>query len=217
MPDTIKGFKDTIAWYDANAAQYATNIEKIPSRELLDRFAAAVGKGGKVLDAGCAAGRDCRLLKDRGLVPIGIDLSEPLIEIARNKHPDVEFRQGNILNLPLEDESFDGVWAHASLVHFETTEDVVKALKEFNRVLKLNGIIHVFVKQQSGKEKTSVISDKLSGHDRFFQWFTKYEVQQLLDKTGFAIIDLQDDYEDPVGRDEVKWVVALAKKNESIL
>lgn len=217
MSNEVKGFKDTIAWYDANAEKYAAAIEQFPSEELLDRFAKVVGGGGKVLDAGCAAGRDCRLLKDRGLVPIGIDLSEPLIAIARSKHPDIEFRQGNILNLPFEDEFFDGVWAHASLVHFETTEDVVKALKEFNRILKPNGIIHVFVKQQSGKEKTSVISDKLSGHDRFFQWFTKHEVQQLLDKTGFAIIDLQGDYEDPAGRDEVKWVVALAKKSESIL
>lgn len=212
MPNKITGFGDTIAWYDANAEKYAASIEQFPSEELLDRFANVVGRGGKVLDAGCAAGRDCRFLKDRGLVPIGIDLSEPLIKIARNKHPDIEFRQGDILNLPFEDESFDGIWAHASLVHFETTEDVVKALKEFNRILKPNGIIHVFVKQQSGKEKTSVISDILSRHDRFFQWFTKHEVQQLLDKTGFAIIDLQDDYEDPAGRDEVRWVVALAKK-----
>lgn len=217
MSNEVKGFNDTIAWYDANAEKYAAAIEPLPSEELLDRFAKVVGGGGKVLDAGCAAGRDCRLLRDRGLIPVGIDLSRPLVEIARKRNPDIEFRQGNILNLPFEDEFFDGVWAHASLVHFETTEDVVKALKEFNRVLKPNGIIHVFVKQQSGKEKTSVISDKLSGHDRFFRWFTKHEVQQLLDKTGFAIIDLQGDYEDPAGRDEVKWVVALAKKREPIL
>jgi ubiquinone/menaquinone biosynthesis C-methylase UbiE len=176
MPNEVRGFSDTIAWYDANAEKYAINIESFPSGDLLDRFAKAVGRGGKVLDAGCAAGRDCGLLKDRGLVPAGIDLSEPLIEIARNKHPDIEFRQGNILNLPFEDESFDGVWAHASLVHFETTEEVVKALREFNRVLKPDGVIHVFVKQQLGDEKTSVVSDKLSGHDRFFQWFTGDEV-----------------------------------------
>ena len=65
MENKIKGFKDTIAWYDANAEQYAANIELFPSEDLLDRFANAVGGGGKVLDAGCAAGRDCGLLKDR--------------------------------------------------------------------------------------------------------------------------------------------------------
>ena len=101
-------------------------------------------------------------------MPIGIDLSKSLIEIARNKHPDIEFRQGNILNLPFEDESFDGVWTHASLVHLETTEEVVRALREFNRVLKPGGVMHVFVKQQLGNEKTSVVSDTLSGHERFF-------------------------------------------------
>ena len=212
MPDIIKGFKDTIAWYNANAAQYAANIGKIPSQELLDRFAEAVGKGGQVLDAGCAAGRDCALLKDRGLVPIGIDLSNPLIHIARQEHPDIEFKQGDFRQLPFEDASFDGVWAHASLLHFETTADVVKALQEFNRVLKPNGIIHVSVKQQAGAAKTSVVSDKISGHDRFFQWFTKDEIQQLLANTGFTIIDIQDNYKDPGRRDEILWVVALAKK-----
>jgi len=217
MPNEVRGFNDTIAWYDANAEKYATNIESFPSENLLDRFAKAVGKGGKVLDAGCAAGRDCGLLKDRGLVPVGIDLSEPLIEIARKRHPDIEFKRGDFRQLPFEDASFDGVWAHASLLHFETTQDVVMALQEFNRILRPNGIIHVFVKQQTGTEKTSVVSDKLSGHNRFFQWFTKKEVQELLGVTNFTIVDIQDDYKDPVGRDEVKWVVALAKKRGSIL
>ena len=51
----------------------------------------------------------------------------------------------------------------------------------------------------------------------FFQWFTKNEIRVVLEKVGFTIVDLQDDYKDPAGRDEVKWVVALAKKRGSIL
>lgn len=208
----VKGFEDTINWYDANAEHYAKNIETVSNPELLDEFAKVVGGDRKVLDAGCAGGRDSRLLKDLGLKPIGVDLSKSLLEVARGKHSDIEFKYGNFLNLPFEDEVFDGVWAHASLLHFETTNDVRKALQEFSRVLKQGGVIHIFVKQQLGKEKTAVVSDKLSKHDRFFQWFTKNEVGILLEEVGFIIIDLKDNYPDPADREEVKWVLALARK-----
>lgn len=212
MIDEIKGFKDTIAWYDTNAEEYASNIEEFPSLELLNRFADAVGKGGKVLDAGCAAGRDSALLKVRGLEPVGVDLSDSLLAIARKKYPDIQFIHSNFLNLPFEDEIFNGVWAHASLLHLETTKEVSQALKEFYRILKQNGVIHIFVKQRQGKEETTIVSDTLSNHDRFFRWFTKYEVRSLLEDAGFRLKLIEDNYEDPVGRKDVKWVIALAIK-----
>lgn len=212
MTDDIKGFQDTIKWYNANAEKYAAKIENYSSIDLLDRFANTVGKNAKVLDVGCAAGRDCRLLKDRHLIPIGVDLSESLLRLARKKHPDIKFEQANFLNLPFEDEFFDGVWAHASLLHLETIEEVSKALKEFHRVLKHGGVIHVFVKQQQGEEKTGVVLDKLFGHERFFQWFTKDETRSLLEQAGFFVEEIQNKYKDPSGRQEVKWIAALARK-----
>jgi ubiquinone/menaquinone biosynthesis C-methylase UbiE len=212
MSKKIKGFQDTIDWYNKNAESYASNIENIPSLDLLNKFVGTVDKDGKVLDAGCAAGRDCAFFKARGLNPIGVDLSEPLLAIAIKKHPDIQFEQANFLNLPFEDELFDGVWAHASLLHLETTEEVLRVLKEFHRVLKLGGVIHVFVKQPPGKEKTSVVSDELSGHERFFQWFTKGEVKSLLEQVEFKVEEIQDEYADPANRKEVRWIVGSAKK-----
>lgn len=212
MNNQIKNFQDTINWYNANAKRYASNLEVVPNLVLLDRFVSAVGKNRKVLDAGCAGGRDCILLKDRGLKPVGVDLSESLLEIARKKYPNIQFEYANFLNLPFENETFDGVWAHASLLHLETVEDVSKALSEFHRVLKQEGVILVFVKQQQGEEKTSVVSDKLSGHDRFFQWFTKKEIKSILEQVGFQIEEIYDEYKDPAGRDDVKWIFAFARK-----
>lgn len=77
----------------------------------------------------------------------------------------------------------------------------------------MGGVIHVYLKQQLGEAKTSVATDRLSNNqERFFQWFTKDEVKGLLRGAGFEIIDLIDNYADEAGRDEVKWIVALAKK-----
>lgn len=205
------GFEDTIKWYDENAEKYLTKQEKVPCLDLIEKFVGVVGQDALVLDAGCAGGRDSKLLKEKGLNPVGVDLSKSLIEIAKEKNPDIDFVQANFLELPFDDNSFDGVWAHASLLHLETTEEVLQALQEFYRVLKRDGVLHVFVKQQQG-EKTAVVSDKLSGHDRFFQFFTKEEIKNLLEKVGFKIEILEDNYRGTAGRSELKWVLSLARK-----
>ena len=164
-----------------------------------------------MLEAGCAAGRDCKLLADRGLRVVGIDLSKNLLAIAKGKYPEIEFVEGNFLNLPFADQSFNGIWAHASLLHLETIEAVEKALTEFNRVLKPRGLLLVAVKKQMAKEKTSVVSDKISGHERFFRWFTLPELKTLLTEAGFTIMTLTEK-EDQAGRGEVTWLMALARK-----
>jgi ubiquinone/menaquinone biosynthesis C-methylase UbiE len=215
MNNIIKGFNDTIAWYNANAQKYAENIEDVPSLDYLDEFSDIAGEGSAVMDAGCASGRDTNLLRQRGLMATGLDLSKSLLDIARQRYPDLEFIEGNFLELPFKNNNFDGIWAHASLLHLESTEDVTKALSEFNRVLKSGGIIHIFVKQQQGSEKTSIVSDSLSGHDRFFQWFSKNEMQDLLRKTQFTILKIEDDIPDPAGRPEINWIRVLALNNKS--
>jgi len=211
----IKGFKNTIDWYDKNAEQYSKAIQNLSSPEQIDEFTKLLSKNAKVLDAGCAAGRDSKLLADEGLNVIGIDLSPQLIKIAKEKFSKIEFLKGNFLKLPFPEKSFDGIWAHASLLHFDSLTEVKKALGEFFRVLKPRGIIHVLVKAKTGREKFVVVSDKVSKHKRFFQFFTKDEVQSLLEQTGFEIIkteQYQETERNPKRRSEVEWILCLARK-----
>lgn len=208
----IKGFVDTINWYEENAVDYATKSDSMSSPALLNKFTELVGEDGKILDAGCAAGRDSKLLTDRGLRVIGIDLVNKFVELAKKRFPDIEFHQGSFLKVPFVGNSFDGVWAHASLLHFEEISEVRKALSEFRRVLKSGGILHIMVKKQLDDEKTEVVTDSVSNHDRFFRWFTAIEVQELLASEGFDLISIDDTHADPAGRDEVEWIIAFAKK-----
>lgn len=212
MTKKVKGFKDTIAWYEANAKQYASIVSNLSNQELLEKFFLAVGRNKKVLDAGCAAGRDTQILSELGLEVTGLDLSKSLLQLARDSHPGLNFVQGNFLDLPFANESFAGIWAQASLLHLETIEEVIKALEEFNRVLEKNGILHVYVKQQLGQAKTAVVADNVSSHERFFRWFNKSEIELLMAKTGFEILQIQDNLPDIGGRAEVRWIYCLAKK-----
>ncbi len=46
----VKGFKDTIAWYDQNAEQYAKATSRVDLEQLTE-FTKLLPAGGRVLDA----------------------------------------------------------------------------------------------------------------------------------------------------------------------
>lgn len=210
----VKGLQDTINWYDQNARKYAETVQGLASKEEIEHFRSLLFEGAKVLDLGCGSGRDAKLLFENRFEVEGVDLSEGLLKIARENNPNIKFTQANILDLPYEDGVFDGVWSFASLVHLESEEDAKKAVKEIHRVLKIGGIVHISVKAQTGEEKTAVVSDKLSGHDKFFQYYTKEEMKNMLG-SGFEILKLEQYQEvdkNPEGRPEVEWIVIYAMK-----
>lgn len=76
---------------------------------------------------------------------IGIDFSEKMLEIARKKHSDLEFIEGDCTQLPFEEKSFDLCVISFGL---RNIEDIEKALKEIHRVLKTEGI---FINLDLGK------------------------------------------------------------------
>lgn len=212
----MNGLKDTIDWYDANSEEYAAAGETYYDMNHITTFANSLANGATVLDVGCGPGRDVKLLTQQGLNVTGLDLSSGLLEVARNKFPDLQFVEGDMLNLPFADESYDGVWSNTSLLHLETVEDVNQSLNEMHRVLKQQGLLHVLVKAQTGLDKTAVVADKLSNHERFFQYFTIDEMRTLLSEAGFTVI-LSKEYSEvetiPHGRPEVILIWCLARKD----
>lgn len=98
--------------------------------------AAKVGNGATMLDMGCGAGLACMMALERGALPTGLDASANLLEIARERIPDREFKQGDIEELPFDDDTFDVVFA-ANSVQF--ADDQQKAVREALRVKKPNG------------------------------------------------------------------------------
>lgn len=60
-----KATESTIGAYNAIADSYAANIEEYYVPEHREEFLSLIPKGGKILDAGCAAGRDSRVAASR--------------------------------------------------------------------------------------------------------------------------------------------------------
>ena len=136
---------DVQSSYDRVAAEYALRIfgeleHKPIDRQLLDRFAARVQGLGPVWDLGCGPGHVARYLQERGVQVIGIDLSSVMVEQALRLNPGIEFRQGNMLSLDIEDEALGGIAAFYSIIHIPRTEIEV-ALAEMKRVLRPGGLL----------------------------------------------------------------------------
>lgn len=76
---------------------------------------------------------------------VGIDFSEKMLEIARKKHPGIEFINADCTQLPFEDGQFD-----LCIISFglRNIENMQQALKEIHRVLKKGG---VFINIDLGK------------------------------------------------------------------
>jgi SAM-dependent methyltransferase len=104
--------------------------------------AAGVGPGTRLLDVGCgAAGADV-IARSRGAEISGLDAAEEMLEVARDRIPDGDFRLGELRQLPWEPDSFDVVVGFNS---FQYAEDPVAALREARRVVKPGGAVGIVV------------------------------------------------------------------------
>ena len=94
--------------------------------------------GATVLDVGCNSGAFLRRLAEgkRGITAKGVDVSEKVVALAKEKGLDVSLGDGE--SLPFPDASFDYVVLMEVLVH---VHEPLKMLKEIRRVLKKDGVL----------------------------------------------------------------------------
>lgn len=146
MPETTKTEQKTgevQSGYNRVAEEYARHIYeelqyKPLDRELLDRFAGRVRGEGLVCDLGCGPGQVARYLHDKKVEVCGVDLSPGMLEQARRLNPDIAFMQGDMLALPVADESWAGIAAFYAIVNFPPA-DLTAVMREMRRVLRPGG------------------------------------------------------------------------------
>jgi demethylmenaquinone methyltransferase/2-methoxy-6-polyprenyl-1,4-benzoquinol methylase len=99
-----------------------------------------VAPGNRVLDACCGTGDLAVAARKAGAEVVGLDFSAPMLERARRKDASVEWIQGDLLELPFEDASFE-----AATVGFgvRNVADLDLALAELRRVLKPAGRVGI--------------------------------------------------------------------------
>lgn len=111
--------------------------------------------GGSALDVACGSGKLtaelARRAGSKGRV-VGLDFSVEMLEVARRDHPKIEFVEGDALNLPFDDASFD-----VSTISFglRNLADPVRGLREMLRVVKRRAVVLEFVRPPNGPVGTA--------------------------------------------------------------
>jgi SAM-dependent methyltransferase len=123
------------------AVEFATLSEPANCREYLALHQLlGVAKGERLLDIACGAGLAVELAALRGALCAGIDASERLIAVARDRSPSADLRVGDMHALPWDDETFDVVTSFRGI--WGTT---LAAIDEARRVLKPGGRLGITV------------------------------------------------------------------------
>jgi ubiquinone/menaquinone biosynthesis C-methylase UbiE len=96
----------------------------------------------KILDVGCGGGRHVKLFAEQGFDVSGVDFSKEAITQAKKMlkrfNLSAELQQGDMTNLPYEDNLFDGIISFGVFYYIDSA-GMKKAIGELHRVLKKNG------------------------------------------------------------------------------
>ncbi|MDD5071531.1 MAG: methyltransferase domain-containing protein [Patescibacteria group bacterium] len=200
--------KQASSVYDKIAEPYAKEFSK-PS-EYIEEFLALLPKDAKILDVGCGVGVDAGFMESEGFEIIGIDLSKEMLNIARQKFPQIDFRQQDIRTLDFPPNSFDGILASCSLIHIPK-KDVPALLEKFHQILKKDGAIYIAF--QGGKSEEIFIDEPFKPDEKLFLNIISFdEVQNLLVKNGFSIVKHYE--REPKSKEELNYtkLYVIAKK-----
>lgn len=159
----------------------------------------ATGARRTLLEIGCSSGFYAEVLEIAGLniAYSGCDYSEPFIALARERYPDLDFRQEDATMLAYPDEAFDIVVSGCCLLHIP---EYRTAVAETARVAREYAIFH----------RTPVV---LGQPDRYFRklaygvetveiHFNEPEFRDLLTRTGLKVIavhTLSENVSDGIG------------------
>jgi len=171
--------------YDACARKFEKATRGQFEKYLLGEAQAFMGKlnGNRILDLGCGPGVHSLYFQQRGFAPLCFDISRAMLVLCSEKG--LETRLGDIERLPFQDNSFDGVWANASLLHV-SKKKIVKVLKRISQILTPNGLLFAGFKEGGGEGY--VESDKYPGEKRYFAFYQDTEIRKIIAKAGFSVM-----------------------------
>lgn len=174
-----------------------------------DKFVSFLKPDSLVLDVGCGAGIKSQYLLNKSLRVVGIDFSEKMIEIAKREVPNATFHVMDIKDLSGLQESFDGIFAQAVLLHIPEKE-VSSVIDELKSKLKDGGYLYVAVKgrKENGKEEEVLVeSDYGYEYERFFSYFTLPEIKKYITDAQMEIC-----YESVVLSGKTNWIQMICRK-----
>ena len=154
---------------------------------------------GKVLEIGSGAGKDAQALIQMGYEYTGTDASKGLIDLAQQRNPGAKFENKSVFDLDYPDNTFDGFWTAATLLHIPKSR-IDEALGTIRRVVKPGGVGFISLKQGEGEKE-----DPNTG--RWFSYYSRDEFADILEGNSFRV----ENFEVRAGQKDT-WLVFYTSK-----
>lgn len=127
----------------------------------------------KVLELGCGSGKHISYLVNKKAEVYGADICKELLNSAREKNPDIEFKVADIdKKLPYNSSFFDVVVSNL-VVHYSS--NILNLLMEINRILKKGGFF-VFSTINPFSDIISLDNESRIKVDNYFKEGKRYSI-----------------------------------------
>src|SRR5437762_2471430 len=147
--------------YDLLNHVLSGNIDKRWRRRVIETLRALLPQDARVLDVGCGTGDlSVELFENTAAQVTGIDFCGPMLKLAKTKAPQLQLIEGDALNLPFAEASFDGLTIGFAL---RNLADIEQGLRELLRVLKPNGHVAIL-------EFSQPVNPVFASFIRFYNW-----------------------------------------------
>jgi len=134
-----------------------------------DHFLARLNKGDTILDLGCGVGSASRYFAEQGYTSVGADLSEEMVKECKRRGLASLVRL-DLEVLPFLYSSFDGIWAHTSLLHIPK-QRLANAIEGLEKIFKPGGAL--FIALREGEE------EGYEGQPGVERWFAYFQAEEF--------------------------------------
>ena len=189
--------RERVARYDqlADARPQAAERHSYYGAELRRLLGGLVTPDTRVLEVGCGIGDLCASLSDSRVT--GIDISSRAIEIARSRHPSLDFRVLDVETDPLPNEAFDLVILSDTLGHLV---DIQNTLERLRTILAPGGKI-IVTYYSFLWEPALKLAEALGYKDHWPEqnWLSMNDIENLLHLSGYSVFRRGTDILMPLG------------------
>lgn len=152
-------------------------------------------EGSRILDVGTATGDYPKYLTekcDKNFEVIGIDSSENMIKVAKEKAPKATFKVMDMRYLDFPNKYFDAIICFATLIHVDD-KTAIEVMNKFDSLLKEKGILIINVMEHLEGEKEIYIKEPFNPkYNTYFNRYSKDFFTNWFNKNNYKIIDVID-------------------------
>ncbi len=147
----VKMFDEIAPSYDIVNRIVSFGNDKIWREKAIKEVLKFSNPNPKVLDVACGSGDMIEVWRKYTNDITGLDPSIGMLEIAKKRFKDVDFYQGLAQDLPFENQTFECISISFGI---RNVVEIDKAIDEFARVLKKNGILLILEFTKPEKKST---------------------------------------------------------------